>query len=68
MNVYEYVHFERNGKIGTDQPAQTMAVQRPRAAVSRSSSVVVKGDSVVPYKNGKATNSAPDQTKPKKVY
>ena len=44
------VQFESKGKIGTDQPAQTVAVLPPR-------------------KNGKATNSAPDQTKPKKqVY
>ena len=26
----------------------------------------MKGDSAVPHKNGKATNSIPDQTKPKK--
>ena len=26
----------------------------------------MKGDSATPQKNGKATNSAPDQTKPKK--
>ena len=69
MNGYECVQFERKGKIGIDQPTQTMVVQHPRAAVLRSGSAVVKGDSAVPRKNGKATNSAPDQTKPmKKVF
>ena len=66
MNGYECVLFERKGKIGTDQPTQTMAVHRPRAAVPRSSSATVKGSSAAPRKNGKATNSVPDQTKPKK--
>ena len=38
-------------------------------AVLRSGSAMVKGGSAAPRKNGKATNSAPDQTKPKKkVY
>ena len=59
MNGYEYVQFERKGKISTDQPAQTAAVQRPRATVPHSGSAV-------PCKNRKATNSVPDQTKPKK--
>ena len=46
-----------------------MVVQHPRAAVPRSGSAAVKGGSAVPHKNGKTTNSAPDQTKPKKkVY
>ena len=35
VNGYECVQFERNSKIGTNQPAQTTAVQRPRAAVPR---------------------------------
>ena len=60
------VQFERKGKIDTDQPAQTVAVQRPRAAVPHDSSAKVKGGSATPHKNGKATNSTPDQTKPKK--
>ena len=46
-----------------------MAVQRPWAAVLHSGSAVVKGGSAAPHKNGKATNSVPDQIKPKKkVY
>ena len=62
MNGYECVQFERKGKIGTDQPAQTVAVQRPRAIVPHSGSAA-------PHKNGKANNSVPDQIKPKKkVY
>ena len=69
MNGFECVQFERKGKIGIDQPAQTAVVQRLRATVPHSGSAVVKGGSAVPRKNGKATNSAPDQTKPKKkVY
>ena len=35
VNGYECVQFERKGKISTDQPTQTVAVQRPRAAVPR---------------------------------
>ena len=35
VNGYECVQFERKGKIGIDQPAQTAAVQRPRVAVPR---------------------------------
>ena len=66
MNGYECVLFERKGKIGIDQPAQTAAVQRPRAAVPHNDSATVKGGSAVPRKNGKATNSVLDQTKPKK--
>ena len=54
VNGYECVQFERKGKIGTDQPTQTTAVPGPSAA---------------PRKNGKAINSVPDPTKPKKkVY
>ena len=69
MNGYECVQFERKGKIGTDQPAQTMAMQCPRASVPHSGSAAVKGSNAVPRKNGKATNYVPDQTKPKKkVY
>ena len=46
-----------------------MVVQHPRATVPHSGSAAVKGDSAMPHKNGKTTNSAPDQTKPKKkVY
>ena len=41
-------------------------MRHPRAAVLHSSSAAVKGDSAAPRKNGKATNSVPDQTKPKK--
>ena len=33
VNGYECVQFERKGRIGVEQPAQTMAVQRPRAVV-----------------------------------
>ena len=63
------VQFERKGKIGTDQPAQIAVVQRPRAAVQHSGSATVKGGSAAPRKNGKATNSVPDQIKSKKkVY
>ena len=36
------------------------------STASPSDSATVKGNSAVPRKNGKATNSAPDQTKPKK--
>ena len=35
VNGYECVQFERKGKLGTNQHAQTAAVQRPRAAVPR---------------------------------
>ena len=63
------VQFERKGKIGTDQPTQTVAVQRPRAAVMHNGSAAVKGGSAMPRKNGKVTNYVPDQIKPKKkVY
>ena len=69
VNGYECVQFESKGKIGTDQPTQTMAVQCSRVAVPHSGSAVVKGGSAAPHKNGKATNSVPDQIKPKKkVY
>ena len=69
VNGYECVQFERKGKIGTYQPAQNATVQRPRAAVPHSGSAIVKGGSAMPRKNVKATNSTPDQTKPKKkVY
>ena len=65
----ECVQFERKDKIGTDQLAHTTAVQRPWAALLHSGSAVVKGGSAAPHKNGKATNSVPDQIKPKKkVY
>ena len=33
VNGYEYVQFERKGKIGTYQSAQTTTVQHPRAVV-----------------------------------
>jgi hypothetical protein len=33
INSYECVKFERKGKIGTDRPAQTVAVPHHRAAV-----------------------------------
>ena len=69
MNGYECVQFESKEKIDTDQPAQTVAVQHPRAVVPHGGSAVVKGDSAAPRKNGKATHSVPDQTKPmKKVF
>jgi hypothetical protein len=60
VNGYECVQFERKGIIGVEQPAQTVIVHRPQAAVPRSGSAMVKGGSVAPRKNGKATNSAPD--------
>ena len=66
MNGYECVQFERKGRIGIDQPAQPVVVQRPPAIVPRNGNVMVKGASAAPHKNGKATNSIPDQTKPKK--
>ena len=66
VNGFECVQFERKGKIGIDQPTQTAAVQRPRAAVPHSGSATVKGGSAVPHKNGKATHSVLDQTKPMK--
>ena len=66
MNGYECVQFERKGRIGTDQPAQPAAVQHHRAIVQRSGNATVKGGSAAPHKNGKATNSVPDQTKPNK--
>ena len=34
----------------------------------RSGSATVKGGIATPHKNGKATNSVPNQVKPKKVY
>ena len=61
MNGYEYVQIEKKGKIGIDQPAQI-------AVVPHHGSAAVKAGCAAPCKNGKATNSAPDQTKPKKVY
>ena len=69
MNGYECVQFERKGKIGIDQPAQTATVQCPRVVVPHSGSATVKGGSATPHKNGMATNSAPGQIKSKKkVY
>ena len=59
MNGYECVQFERKGKIGIDQPTQT-------ATVPHRGSAAVKAGYAAPRKNGKATNSAPNQTKPKK--
>ena len=35
VNGYECVQFERKGRIGVEQPAQIVVVQRPRAAVLR---------------------------------
>ena len=35
VNGYVCVQFERKDRIGVEQPAQTMAVQHPRAAVPR---------------------------------
>jgi hypothetical protein len=35
INDYECVKFERKGKIGTNQPAQRVAVLHPRATVPR---------------------------------
>ena len=66
VNGYECVQFERNDRISTDQPTQPTVVQQPRALVPRSSSAAVKGGSATPNKNGKATHSVPDQTKPMK--
>ena len=66
MNGFECVQFKRKDRIDTDQPAQPAAVQQPRAAMPRSGSAVVKGGSAAPCKNGKATHSVPDQTKPMK--
>ena len=60
INGYECVKFERKERVGTDQPAQT-------AAVPHRGSATVKAGGAAPRKNGKATNSAPDQTMPKKV-
>ena len=60
VNVYKCVQFERKGRIGVGQPAQTTTVQRPWAAMPQSDSAVVKGGSAAPRKNGKATNSIPD--------
>ena len=69
MNGYECVQFKRKGIIDAEHPTQHMVVQRPRMAVLRSGSAIVKGGSAAPRKNGKATNSISDQTKPKKkVY
>ena len=45
-----------------------MAVSRPRATVSHNGSAAVKGGSAMPRKNGKATHSVPNQTKPMKVF
>ena len=62
MNGYECVQFEKKDRIGAEQPAQS-------TAVPCSGSAIVKGGSGVPHKNGKATNSILDQTKPmKKVF
>ena len=58
--------FERKEKVGTDQLAQTAVVPQSRAAVPHHGSAAVKAGYAAPRKNGKATNSAPDQTKPKK--
>ena len=69
VNGYEYVQIEKKGKIGIDQPTRTATVQCSRTAVPHRGSATVKGGSAAPRKNGKATNSAPDQTKTKKkVY
>ena len=66
INGYECVKFERKERVGTDQPAQTAVVPQSRAAVPHYSSAVVKAGCAAPRKNGKATNSVPHQTKPKK--
>ena len=68
INGYECVKFERKKRVGIDQPAQTAVVSQSRAAVSHRSSATVKAAYAAPCKSGKATNSAPDQTKPKKVF
>ena len=48
---------------------QVLSLKPGVTAVPHSGSAVVKGGSAVPRKNGKATNSVPDQTKPvKKVF
>ena len=59
INGYECVKFEMKERVGTNQPAQT-------ASVPHRGSAVVKAGCAAPRKNGKATNSSPDQTKPKK--
>ena len=66
INGYECVKFERKERVGTDQPAQTAPVSRSRAVVPHCGSAAVKAGCAAPHKNGKATNSGPDQTKPKK--
>ena len=66
INGYECVKFERKERVGTDQPAQTVAVPQSRVAVPHCGSAAVKAGCAAPRKNGKATNSAPNQTKPKK--
>ena len=43
-----------------------MAVPQSRATVPHRGSAAVKAGYAAPRKNGKATNSAPNQTKPKK--
>ena len=46
-----------------------ISLHRLRQCSIQSDSAAVKGGSATPRKNGKATNSVPDQTKPKKkVY
>ena len=59
INDYECVKFERKERVGIEQLAQT-------AAVSHHGSAVVKVGCAAPRKNGKGTNSAPNQIKPKK--
>ena len=66
INGYKCVKFERKERVGTDHPAQTAVVPQSRAAVLHRSSAVVKASYATPRKNRKATNSSPDQTKPKK--
>jgi hypothetical protein len=60
INGYECVKFERKDKIGIDWPAQIAAVPHHRAVVLHSSNASVKGGSVAPHKNGKATSFVPD--------
>jgi hypothetical protein len=57
VNGYECVQFERKGRIGVEQPTQTVVVHRPQVVVPRSSGAAVKGGSAAPPQNGKATDS-----------
>jgi hypothetical protein len=52
INGYECMQFERKDRIGIEQPAQI--------------AVVPHSGSAAPRRNGKATNSVPNQTKSKK--